>query len=328
MTGRTAGTTSGPYGELPARTPLGKALKPFLAPLLVTGILAIGEFEYGILEGHSEVPFLNNTAVAILSAILAEVVLRRLATGRWPPWTTLASAYITGISVGILLRTVLWWPYVLCSLLSISSKYALRVQGRHLWNPSNLGVSLLLLLLPEAVAPLSQQWGNAIWVPLIILALGSAILYLLGRLHITLTYAAAFCLLSLFRSALTQENWINEIAIITQPAYILFMYFMITDPKTTTRTPARQCLVAVLVALVETTLRLYRVIHAPYYALFIVAPVTNLAEIFWDKYQEHRAQRGTGPLTAAALSTSPAANTPVASSIDVSLATPANAPPP
>jgi Na+-translocating ferredoxin:NAD+ oxidoreductase RnfD subunit len=320
MTGRTAGTTSGPYGELPVRTPLGKALKPFLAPLLVTGILAIGEFEYGILEGHSEVPFLNNTAVAILSAILAEVVLRRLATGRWPPWTTLASAYITGISVGILLRTVLWWPYVLCSLLSISSKYALRVQGRHLWNPSNLGVSLLLLLIPWAVAPLSQQWGNAIWVPLIILVFGAVILYLLGRLHITLIYAAAFILLSFLRSALTRENWINEIAIITEPAYVLFMFFMITDPKTTTRTAARQCLVAVLVALVETTLRLYRVIHAPYYALFIVAPVTNLAEIFWDNFQARRLQRRLASAEPASplVSATERTGAPLASSVNAS----------
>jgi hypothetical protein len=70
---------------------------------------------------------------------------------------------------------------------------------------------------------------------------------------------------------------------------MLFIFFMITDPKTTTRTWGRQCAVAVVVAVVETLLRLYggnvlaqADVHAPYYALFIVAPVTNLLEIWWD----------------------------------------------
>ena len=72
----------------------------------------------------------------------------------------LASAYITGISVGILVRSPAYWPYALCSVISIMSKYVLRVKGRHIWNPSNFGISVLLFLAPETVASLSIQWGN------------------------------------------------------------------------------------------------------------------------------------------------------------------------
>jgi Na+-transporting NADH:ubiquinone oxidoreductase subunit NqrB len=264
--------------------------KPFLAPLLITCILIAGNLKYNLLEGHW------GTAAAIATAILAELVFSLFASGRWPH---IASAYITGISVGILLRAPLLWPYIICTLLSISSKYALRVRGRHLWNPSNLGVSVMLFLVPNAVAPLSQQWGNAIWVPLIILGLGSMILFMLGRLHITLTYIAAFVVLSFVRIGIAHRDWgvvpeilsggtglfsewVSQVALLTAPSYLLFMIFMITDPKTTTRGWVRQCIVAVLVAVVETILRLNREIHAPYYALFIVAPVTNLLEIAWD----------------------------------------------
>ena len=95
----------------------------FLAPILITCILAIGDYEYEILEDYWR------TVAAIVSAIALELVLGRWVSGRWPH---LASAYITGISVGILMRSTFWWPFILCSLLSISSKYALRVQGRHL----------------------------------------------------------------------------------------------------------------------------------------------------------------------------------------------------
>ncbi len=244
----------------------------FLAPILITCILAIGDYQYQVLEGFWF------TAAAIISAIALEVVLGRLATGRWPH---LASAYITGISVGILLRSTLWWPFILCSLLSIASKYALRVGGRHLWNPSNLGMSILLFLAPGAVASLSQQWGNDLWPSLIIWLLGGIILFRLGRLHITLTYVAAFIAFSFVRSAASGEKWLNEVAPLTWPMYHLFIFFMITDPATTTRTWRRQCAVAVLVAAVETILRLNRVLHAPYYALFIVSPASNLLEIWW-----------------------------------------------
>src|SRR4029077_13196525 len=73
----------------------------FLAPVLITCILAIGDYQYQILENY------GRTAAAIIAAIALELVLGRWAAGRWPH---LASAYITGISVGILLRSTLWWP--------------------------------------------------------------------------------------------------------------------------------------------------------------------------------------------------------------------------
>jgi len=245
----------------------------FLAPILITFILAIGDYQYQFLESYW------HTAAAILTSIALEIVLGRWTTGRWPH---LASAYITGISVGILLRSTMLWPFILCSMLATTSKFALRIHDRHLWNPSNLAMSVMLFL--SAAASLSQQAGNEIWILFVIWVLGGVILYRLGRLHITLTYVAAFIALSFVRSRIDGEAWINEIAPLTGPMYQLFIFFMITDPKTTTSTIPRRCAVAVLVAVVETALRLYGGmpgIHAPYYALCIVAPTTNLLEILW-----------------------------------------------
>jgi Na+-translocating ferredoxin:NAD+ oxidoreductase RnfD subunit len=210
----------------------------------------------------------RHTLLAIVSSIGLEIVLCRFQTGRFPH---LASAYITGISVGILIRSPLAWPFIVCSLLSISSKYALRIHGRHLWNPSNFGVSTLIFLVPTVAVPLSLEWGNHLWAPAIIFALGSAILYTLGRLHITLTYVAAFSALSLLRGALTGQPVLSELGLLTAPSYLLFMFFMITDPKTTPRTRGRQIAVTLIVAIVETILRLREESHAPYYALFIVS---------------------------------------------------------
>jgi Na+-translocating ferredoxin:NAD+ oxidoreductase RnfD subunit len=245
----------------------------FLAPVLITGILLVGQLTFGILESYTR------TLLAIASSILMELVLARLITGKWPH---LASAYITGISVGILIRSPALWPYILCSLISITSKYAIRWHGRHLWNPSNLGVSAMLFLAPASVASLSVQWGNAIWPMLVIWLLGSVIIMRLRRLHICITYVASFLVLSAVRSAITGDPWLAAVSPITGPMYQLFVFFMITDPKTTVRTKHGQCLVAFLVALVEAILRLNRVVHAPYYALFLVGPAANAVEIWWN----------------------------------------------
>ena len=102
----------------------------FLAPALITGILLVGQLSFGILESY------DKTLLAIASSIVMELILGRLITGKWPH---LASAYITGISVGILIRSPALWPYVLCSLISITSKYAIRWRGRHLVEPFKPG---------------------------------------------------------------------------------------------------------------------------------------------------------------------------------------------
>jgi hypothetical protein len=65
--------------------------------------------------------------------------------------------------------------------------------------------------------------------------------------------------------------------------YQLFIFFMITDPKTTVRSSRGQCVVACLVAAVEAAFRLMEWVHAPYYALFLVGPAANLFEIAADR---------------------------------------------
>jgi Na+-translocating ferredoxin:NAD+ oxidoreductase RnfD subunit len=64
--------------------------------------------------------------------------------------------------------------------------------------------------------------------------------------------------------------------------YQLFIFFMVTDPKTTVRTKRGQCLVVFLVAVVEMILRLNQVIYAPFYALFLVGPTALLVEMWRD----------------------------------------------
>jgi hypothetical protein len=271
----------------------------FQAPLLVTTILALGDAAFGILESHTAPTWLidltggrvtnfNPTFAAIVITIIAEMLLGRFFWGKWPH---LASAYISGISTGILIKSPELWPFVLCGLISISSKYVLRIGTRHIWNPTNFGVTMMLFLAPSSVASLSVQAGNNGWAVLVIWLLGGLIMYRLGLWHIPLTFIAAFVPLAVVRSyALdmmepqTLHPWLTELAPITSPMFQLFIFFMITDPKTIVRGKVKQVIVILLVALMETFLRLaFKDIYSLFHALFIVGPIANVLEIYTDR---------------------------------------------
>ena len=97
---------------------------------------------------------------------------------------------------------------LLCSLISILSKYVLRVNGRHLWNPSNLGVSAVLFLAPQTVSLLSIQWGNDLWPMAVIWLLGFVIVWRVGRLHVSATLRRRrSCVFAFVRSAITGNPW-------------------------------------------------------------------------------------------------------------------------
>ncbi|MGB6728101.1 MAG: RnfABCDGE type electron transport complex subunit D, partial [Terracidiphilus sp.] len=114
------------------------------------------------------------------------------------------------------------------------------------------------------------------------------------RLHITLTYVVCFIALSLLRAHIVGDPWQSEISPITGPMYQLFMFFMITDPKTTVRSRMGQYIVAVAIAVLEFLFRLDSSIYAPLYALFWVGPAAMLIEMAIDSRRARAA--GDSPI--------------------------------
>jgi Na+-transporting NADH:ubiquinone oxidoreductase subunit NqrB len=251
-------------------------------PLLITLILIGAHWSAGVLRGYEAI------ALAIGCALAADLVV-----GRWlmRERRPLSSAYISGISIGILVRSPMLWPYAIGSLLSILSKYVLRLRGRHLWNPSNFGICVLLFLAPSTVAPLSVQWGNDLWPMLVIWTIGIVAVWRAGRAHITLTYLAAFIAFALLRSRITGHTFLAEVAPLTGPMYQLFALFMVTDPKTTVDSRRWSIVVVILVAAVEMGLRLAEVVYAPFYALFMVGPAAIVVEALLARRAQRRVPR-------------------------------------
>jgi Na+-translocating ferredoxin:NAD+ oxidoreductase RnfD subunit len=242
----------------------------YVPPAFLTLILLVGQLTYGILDSYL------NLVVSVVVSLVAEVILARtvLHTRK-----NLASAYISGISVGILIRSNMVWPYAMCALLSIMSKYVLRYKGRHLWNPSNFGVSWMLFMASQVVAGLSIQWGNNLAAMAVIWCLGLVIVHRAKRLHVSVAYVISFVVLAWVRHLITHDAFLAELAPLTGPMYQLFIFFMVTEPATGVSTKKGRILVVIGVALVEFVLRLNGYIYAPFYALFLVGPVCKFFDL-------------------------------------------------
>ena len=243
----------------------------YAPPIFITLILLVGHFSFGILESFSAI------LISIGTSIVTELILSKLMYGQSKK--NVSSAYITGISISMLIRSTFLWPFALAAVLSIMSKYVLRYHGKHIWNPSNLGLSWLFFFAPFSVAGLSIQWGNNILPMIVIWLLGIVIVIRARRWHITLTYVLGFLFFAYLRSFITGASFFTEVAPLTGPMYQLFVFFMITDPATTVKNKKGQILVAFLIALVEFVLRLNEMIYAPFYSLFLVGPIAMVISL-------------------------------------------------
>ena len=260
----------------------------YLIVFLITLVLVVGEARYSILGGYSRL------ATTLGICVATEVFLSWFLRGRI---VNISSAYITGISLALLIKPQanLLWPFALGAFLAIASKYVLTYRGRHLWNPSNFAIALLLLIASSSVAVLSHQWGNDLGTNLVIWAFGLVIAWRARVLHVTLTYVACFLAFATVRHLIVGGPLLAEIAPITGPMYQLFVFFMVTDPRTTVSTRRGRILVVGIVALVETIIRLagdfqiaaLRPLYPspPLLALAIVGPIA----MWWDLRRVARA---------------------------------------
>ena len=290
-----------------------KADPRFHAPILITAILALSDASFSILENHPAPPWLVSLSGGLILEytptflVMAVTLLTEIIAGRffWGKWPNLASAYISGISVGILMKSSALWPFVLCGMISILSKYVLRAKEKHFWNPTNFGMTAMLFLAPQHAASLSVQAGNNGYAVVMIWILGGLIMWKLGRFHMPLAFVATFIPLAFLRSFVTQHPWQTELAPITSPMFQLYIFFMITDPKTTVRGRWNQIIFVMVVAIAETVCRLvFKDVHSLYHALFFVGPTAVMIELVAKRLRAETAKRPT-PAPAAAETATP-----------------------
>jgi Na+-transporting NADH:ubiquinone oxidoreductase subunit NqrB len=194
-------------------------------------------------------------------------------------YRSLKSALISALSLSLMLKTNSAGVMVLASFLSIASKFIFKLNGKHLFNPTNFGIILSILFTQNAwISP--GQWGNEGILFFLIGILGLAVLVRVKRLDTAIAFLFIFCLLNFFRGVIFL-GWETDFFFhqFTSGTLLLFSFFMITDPVSSPSHPAARIIWASLIGAVAFYLSNYQFINgAPLWSLFFLSPLTLLLD--------------------------------------------------
>jgi enediyne biosynthesis protein E5 len=199
----------------------------------------------------------------------------------------LLPAHITGLSIAMLL-----WandqllPLAFAAAVATGSKAMLRVpvgkSTRHFLNPSNLGITLTLILLPWiGFAPpyefTENLSGAGYWIlPALVIVLGTLINRLTGRLPLIAGWLGGFVLQAALRSLLLGTPVVAALLPMTGVMFVIYTFYMVTDPGTTPNGAWAQMTYGAAVAAVYALLILLHAVAAIFIALTIVCALRGL----------------------------------------------------
>lgn len=193
----------------------------------------------------------------------------------------LSSAAITCLSLSLLLRADNLWAHPIAAALAIAAKFLVRVRGKHLFNPGNLGVAGALLLLPGTWVS-AGQWGHDVALAAWFVALGGAVTMRARRADVSLAFLAFYLGAVLLRVAWLGQRWAVWTHQLTNGALLLFAFFMISDPKTIPNHPRGRILFAALVAALAYVWQYeLRLTNGLLWALFLLSPTVPLWDRVW-----------------------------------------------
>ena len=206
------------------------------------GALA-GLLGYGLLRLDLEVRSAY-AALILVTVLAAQYVGTRL--GGLPAFDP-RSALISGLSLCLLLRTPSPLVAVAAGVLAVGSKFALKVRGKHVFNPTNFAIVALLATGQAWVSP--GQWGSAAFFGFLLACLGGLVVNRAARGDVTAAFIATYAGILLGRSAWLGEPMAIPLHRLQNGALLIFAFFMISDPRTTPDSRAGRVLFAALVAL-------------------------------------------------------------------------------
>jgi len=202
--------------------------------------------------------------------------------------TFLLPAHITALAVNLLLyANTNIWPVLFGVIVAIVQKAIFRapIKGRmrHFMNPSNLGITVTLLVFPWVnIAPPYHFTENLpgnfrIFVPMVILTAGTVLnAQLTKKVPLIAGWVGAFMLQALIRWAVFDVAVLSAFAVMTGVAFVLFTNYMITDPGTSPISPRAQMVFGASVGTVYGLLMAFNVVYTLFFATTIVCLARGL----------------------------------------------------
>lgn len=185
------------------------------------------------------------------------------------------SPLITSLSLSILLRANDPAWLMLAAFLAMASKFVVRVDGQHVFNPANFGICVLLLSGQGWISP--AQWGSTTTIAFLVACLASQVLSRARRADISLAFLGTYVAILLIRAGYLGDPWPIPLKQMQSGAPLLFAFFMISDPKTSPKLASHRIAFGVLVACIAGWLQFARYMpECLMYALFFTTPLVPL----------------------------------------------------
>ncbi len=212
---------------------------------------------------------------SFVAGTLAMEALHARLTGSALNWK---SALPTALSLSLLLRTHDPAIWVGACVIAMGSKYLLRVNGKHLFNPSAFAI-VVLLAASSQVWMSPGQWGTRLWLAALVGAMGGMVLSRVARLDIALTFLIAHMSLLLLRAWSLGDPLTIPLHQIQSGAVLIFALFMLTDPRSTPDSRAGRLIFAAAVAAAAHLLLFrFQIREGLLYALVLVSCATPLID--------------------------------------------------
>ena len=217
---------------------------------------------------------LAQLAITLLAGIATQAAGNRV-EGRPPDWRSPA---ITALSLTLLLRTHAPLLWAASGALGVGSKFALRVRGKHLFNPACCAIVTLLATHRVWVSP--GQWGALAWGGAALVCAATLVLSRARRLDTALAFLAGWAVLLAARCVALGDPWSIPLHQMQSGALLVFAFFMVTDPRSTPDGRAGRIVFALCVAALGHLLQFrWQVREGLFYALMTVAFLTPLLDM-------------------------------------------------
>ena len=252
-------------GRYPVRLPTPSDPRLHLAAVTIT-LQVLGQTVFDFNVSIAQILL----SIATCGLIELAVVFNRERVVAWP-----ASALLTGNGIALILRVPGtepgdwwslrgWWVFVGASALAMATKYLIRRNGRHVFNPSNIALVLTFVVLGETRADPQVLW----WGPLSPGLVMAFAVILVGSIAVTrrvrqgvsalsywITFAVFVALIAASGHTITANwhvgpigGWDYWLLLVTSPEVLVFLFFMITDPRTAPAKPLAQTAYGVAIA--------------------------------------------------------------------------------
>jgi Na+-transporting NADH:ubiquinone oxidoreductase subunit NqrB len=217
-----------------------------------------------------------NSLLAVASALATQLACTRIFR---LPALDLRSPLITGLSLSLLLRADAAWVHAVAATIAIGSKFILRIDGKHIWNPAGFAIVVLIFVLPGHVWISPGHWGTNAWFVMLVSCAAFMVLNAARRGDVALFFLACHGALLIARALWLGDPLTIPLHQMQSGSLLIFAFFMITDPRTTPAARSGRFLFALAVAPLAHWLAFaWQMRPALYVALIALSPLTLLLD--------------------------------------------------